>query len=58
VELTQIRLLVSDFTAGFRFYRDVLGLSPEPADERDRTLVVPEGNLIELQQWLMRGNAR
>jgi catechol 2,3-dioxygenase-like lactoylglutathione lyase family enzyme len=34
VELTQVRLLVSDFTACFRFYRDVLGLSPEPAEER------------------------
>lgn len=29
MELTQIRLLVSDFTATYRFYRDVLGLKPQ-----------------------------
>nr|BCD33699.1 glyoxalase [Streptomyces violaceusniger] len=29
MELTQIRLLVSDFTAVYRFYRDVLGLKPQ-----------------------------
>lgn len=34
MELTQVRLLVSDFPTCFRFYRDVLGLSPEPADEK------------------------
>ncbi len=33
MELTQVRLLVSDFPLCFRFYRDVLGLTPEPADE-------------------------
>jgi catechol 2,3-dioxygenase-like lactoylglutathione lyase family enzyme len=33
VELTQTRLIVSDFAASFRYYRDVLGLRPqfEPA---------------------------
>jgi catechol 2,3-dioxygenase-like lactoylglutathione lyase family enzyme len=29
MELTQIRLIVSDFRAAFRFYRDVLGLEPQ-----------------------------
>ncbi|MFI0240614.1 VOC family protein [Streptomyces sp. NPDC016845] len=29
MELTQIRLLVSDFSAVYRFYRDVLGLKPQ-----------------------------
>ncbi|OKI49012.1 VOC family protein [Streptomyces sp. MJM1172] len=29
MELTQIRLLVSDFTTVYRFYRDVLGLKPQ-----------------------------
>ncbi|MFF2195878.1 VOC family protein [Streptomyces sp. NPDC058157] len=29
MELTQIRLLVSDFPAAYRFYRDVLGLKPQ-----------------------------
>ncbi|WP_330334117.1 VOC family protein [Streptomyces sp. NBC_00536] len=34
MELTQIRLLVTDFTACYRFYRDVLGLTPQFDDER------------------------
>ena len=29
MELTQIRLLVSDFPAVYRFYRDVLGFKPQ-----------------------------
>ncbi|MEV0281189.1 VOC family protein [Streptomyces sp. NPDC050610] len=29
MELTQIRLLVSDFAPVYRFYRDVLGLKPQ-----------------------------
>jgi predicted enzyme related to lactoylglutathione lyase len=29
MELTQIRLLVNDFPAMYRFYRDVLGLKPQ-----------------------------
>ncbi|MET9535050.1 VOC family protein [Streptomyces sp. NPDC006649] len=29
MELTQIRLLVSDFPTAYRFYRDVLGLRPQ-----------------------------
>ena len=33
MELTHVRLLVSDLPACFRFYRDVLGLTPEFGDE-------------------------
>lgn len=33
MDLTHIRLLVSDFPACFRFYRDVLGLTPCFGDE-------------------------
>jgi lactoylglutathione lyase len=33
VELTQVRLMVSDFPASFRFYRDVLGLKPQVDDD-------------------------
>jgi predicted enzyme related to lactoylglutathione lyase len=33
VELTQVRLLVDDFGSCFRFYRDVLGLTPQQDDE-------------------------
>ena len=29
MELTQIRLLVSDFPSAYRFYRDILGLKPQ-----------------------------
>jgi lactoylglutathione lyase len=32
VELTQVRLLVSDFAAAVRFYTDVLGLPPQHPD--------------------------
>jgi lactoylglutathione lyase len=34
MELTQVRLIVSDFQACFRFYRDVLGLKPQFDDDR------------------------
>ena len=34
MELTQIRLLVSDFPTVYRFYRDVLGLKPQFEAER------------------------
>lgn len=34
MELTQVRLIVTDFPACFRFYRDVLGLKPQVDDER------------------------
>jgi predicted enzyme related to lactoylglutathione lyase len=34
MELSQVRLLVSDFGVMFRFYRDVLGLTPQQDDER------------------------
>ncbi|MFI6443515.1 VOC family protein [Kitasatospora sp. NPDC050543] len=33
MELTQVRLLVEDFGSCFRFYRDVLGLTPQVDDE-------------------------
>ncbi|GLY91283.1 VOC family protein [Actinoallomurus iriomotensis] len=33
MELTQVRLIVSDFKASFRFYRDVLGLKPQFDDD-------------------------
>lgn len=33
MELTQVRLIVSDFAACFRFYRDVLGLKPQFDDD-------------------------
>jgi lactoylglutathione lyase len=35
VRLTHIRLLVDDFPACFRFYRDVLGLEPTWGDENE-----------------------
>ena len=34
MELSQVRLLVSDFGVMFRFYRDVLGFVPQQDDER------------------------
>lgn len=33
MELTQVRLIVDDFSSCFRFYRDVLGLKPQVDDE-------------------------
>ena len=61
MKLTFVRLLVDDFGACFRFYRDVIGfrttfrasVSAEPADGRDWGIRVayvrdPDGNLIEL----------
>jgi lactoylglutathione lyase len=33
VKLTHLRLLVTDFGAAFRFYRDTLGLEPSYGDE-------------------------
>ena len=33
MELVQVRLVVQDFGACFRFYRDVLGLEPQVDDE-------------------------
>jgi hypothetical protein len=44
--LTHVRLLVDDFPACFRFYRDVLGLTPT-VHLRD-----PDGNLVELNRGL------
>jgi lactoylglutathione lyase len=34
MELVQIRLIVADFPACFRFYRDALGLRPQVDDDR------------------------
>jgi len=34
MELSQVRLLVTDFGVMFRFYRDVLGFTPQQDDER------------------------
>jgi catechol 2,3-dioxygenase-like lactoylglutathione lyase family enzyme len=34
MELSQVRLLVTDFGVMFRFYRDVLGFKPQQNDER------------------------
>jgi predicted enzyme related to lactoylglutathione lyase len=33
MELSQVRLIVSDFPGCFRFYRDVLGLTPQFDDD-------------------------
>jgi len=33
MELVQVRLVVEDFGASFRFYRDVLGFTPQVDDE-------------------------
>jgi catechol 2,3-dioxygenase-like lactoylglutathione lyase family enzyme len=33
MELTQVRLIVSEFAGCFRFYRDVLGLKPQVDDD-------------------------
>lgn len=33
MELTQVRLIVSDFKLCFRFYRDILGLKPQFDDD-------------------------
>ena len=53
MELAQVRLLVEDFPVMFRFYRDVLGLSPQVDDERGPygKLSLPSGGTaIALQQ--------
>lgn len=34
MQLAQVRLITDDFGAMFRFYRDVLGLSPQVDDDR------------------------
>ncbi|RYZ08723.1 MAG: VOC family protein [Myxococcales bacterium] len=46
MELSQVRLVVEDFGAMFRFYRDVLGLTPQVDDERGPygKLSLPSGN--------------
>jgi lactoylglutathione lyase len=53
VELTQVRLVVEDFAACFRFYRDVLGLKPQVDDENGPygKLSPPDGSAaVALQQ--------
>jgi lactoylglutathione lyase len=46
MELVQVRLLVHDFPAMFRFYRDVLGFKPQVDDESGPygKLSPPSGN--------------
>jgi lactoylglutathione lyase len=46
MQLTQVRLIVADFVACFRFYRDVLGLVPQVNDERGPygKFSLPEGD--------------
>jgi lactoylglutathione lyase len=46
MELVQVRLIVEDFAAMFRFYRDVLGFKPQVDDERGPygKLSPPSGN--------------
>lgn len=45
MELVQVRLIVSDFPRMFRFYRDVLGFTPQVDDDRGpyAKLTPPEG---------------
>jgi predicted enzyme related to lactoylglutathione lyase len=45
MRLTHVRLLVDDFAACFRFYRDVAGLAPTFGDAHVRD---PAGYLLEL----------
>lgn len=55
MELTQVRLIVSDFAGCFRFYRDVLGLKPQFDDDSGPyAKFSPDegGAAIALQQWL------
>lgn len=53
MELVQVRLVVEDFGACFRFYRDVLGLKPQVDDENGPygKLSPPDGSAaVALQQ--------
>ncbi|MFJ2767203.1 VOC family protein [Streptomyces sp. NPDC087300] len=44
MELTQVRLLVTDFASCYRFYRDVLGLEPQfAAEEGPYAKFTPDG---------------
>lgn len=43
---THTRVLVSDFAACFRFYRDILGLKPEIGDEGGPYAEFRMGNII------------
>ena len=43
MELIQVRFIVREFRAMFRFYRDVVGLSPQVDDDRG-----PYGNAATL----------
>lgn len=46
LDYTHTRLLVSDFTACFRFYRDTLGLTPHIGDEAGPYAEFKVGNII------------
>ncbi|WP_037601280.1 VOC family protein [Streptacidiphilus rugosus] len=53
MELTQIRLLVTDFPAVYRFYRDVVGLTPQfDAEQGPYAKLSPPGGsaAVALQQ--------
>ncbi|MFC1420534.1 VOC family protein [Streptacidiphilus cavernicola] len=44
MELTQVRLLVTDFSACYRFYRDILGLKPQfDAEDGPYAKFTPDG---------------
>jgi catechol 2,3-dioxygenase-like lactoylglutathione lyase family enzyme len=50
MQLTQTRLIVSDFAAAFRYYRDVIGLTPQFADAQPpyAALKPAEGSALAL----------
>ncbi|MFE2377949.1 VOC family protein [Streptomyces sp. NPDC059398] len=53
MELAQVRLLVTDFSSCYRFYRDVLGLKPQfDAEDGPYAKFTPEGGTagIALQE--------
>jgi lactoylglutathione lyase len=53
MELIQVRIIVRDFQAMFRFYRDVIGLCPQTNDDRGPygKLTFPQGTAaIALQE--------
>src|SRR5688572_11690594 len=46
MELTHVRLLVDDFAACFRFYRDVMGLAAQFGDESDTYAEFRAGDVV------------
>jgi catechol 2,3-dioxygenase-like lactoylglutathione lyase family enzyme len=46
VELTHVRLLVDDFAACFRFYRDAMGLTAHVGDESDTYAEFRAGDVL------------